>query len=297
MENRMRGLEFFLDYTWFKVLGIGKEGCEIVLRLSEKSHYLSVGKENFICVKGLKEIDKLQNYLTNESHVWYVIGSGKAYQDVLKEVLKVTHSKVDYSLLFSTGKIDKSFIYSLLGRGYINHFIEPVEGACYDKTLKVVESLLFLIFGSSLICIDLVDVESAFSVSPFVKVDVIDISKKDVKNYELLEHFCKKLKNPASLVLSLMMPDDITLDDIYSIANFFKEKFRKSLLKLELDRKLVNFVNEILRKAIDVSTGKPINLRNLPDENGIELFFFSSPLNGTLREGTIRLAAFWTEKE
>jgi len=136
MRNKTE--EPFSKNGWFKILGIGKEGCKIVSELSKKRYYLkndeffSIRKEDFICVKGVKNIDELQNYLSDESVIWYVTISGKAYQDVLKEVLKVTSPKVDYSLLFSVGEIDESFAYSLIARGYINHFIETV-GNRYEK--------------------------------------------------------------------------------------------------------------------------------------------------------------------
>ena len=119
MENEMENIEIVSNDSWFKILGIGEKGCKIVPELSKKRQYLqyeffSIGREGFICIKGLRDIDRLQDYLINESIVWYVTSEGRAYRDAPEEVLRVTHPKVDYSLLFCVGEVDKDFVYSLI---------------------------------------------------------------------------------------------------------------------------------------------------------------------------------------
>jgi len=287
--------------SWFKVLGIGKEGCKVISELSKKRRYLFINncvpirKEDFMCIKGITNIDELQYYLPDKSVVWYIANTQKPYLEVLKETSKAIQKKVDFTLLFSIGEIEKNFIYSLTARNYINHVIEPVENANYDNILKAAESLLFLIFGHTLICIDLLDIKSAFSISPIIRANTIDISKQDIKRTRIIEEFCRKIKNPASLLLSIMISKDVTLEDTYYIASFLREKFKNSLLKEKVDEETKQVLRKILKNATNPSTGQPINPDDLPDEQ--ELFYFSAPLNESLREGTIRIAAFWTEKD
>ncbi len=291
MEDKIENLEFFSKDSWFKVLGIGEKGCKIVSELSKKRHYLlndeflSIRKEDFICIKGLRNIDELQNYLLDGSVVWYVTSSGKAYQDVLKEVLKVTSPKVDYSLLFSVGEIDRSFVYSLIARGYINHSIETIGGT-HNKTLKIIEGLLFFLFGFSIIGVDFCDMKLAFSISPFIKADVIDIPRKNIGNFRELELLFKNLKEPASILLSSIISRNGTLNDAYKLATFIKRRFKKSILKEK------QTYEEDIEKII-----RNLNLPLDDSSSEVELFFFSVVGNETLEEDTVRAVIFWTEKE
>ena len=264
---------------WFKILGIGKEGCMIASELSKKRHYLrndeffSMKEKDFLCIKGIKNIDELQNYLPDRSIVWYVTSGGKAYEDVLKEVLKTVSPKVDYSLLFNIGKFDKKFAYSLTAKGYINHFIVTTDNT-YDKTLKAMEGLLFLLFGYTLIGIDFYDVKLAFSVSPFIKADVMEVPKESIRNSKKLEllfkNFRKLIKEPTSMVLSIIIPRDGTLDEAYRLATFINEKFKASLLHLPY----------------------------LSPDSKTELFFFSTACDEELPENSdFRVTIFWTEKK
>ncbi len=274
MESRTESSEIPSQDSWFKVLGIGKKGCEVVLELSKIRNYLrndeffSIRKEDFICVKGLKNIDELQNYLVDKSIVWSITSSGKLYQDVLRETLRVVYPKVDYSLLFAAEEVDKSFVYSLIARGYIDNFIEPVGDEHFYKTLEAAKNLLFILSGYSFIGIDFIDVKLVFSVSPFVKVDVVDIQRESIEDSKHLELLCQNIKNPTSLLLSFMLSSEGKFEDVIKVASFFQKKFEKSILF----------------------------------KDGTDLFFFALPFYGISEEETeeevvARLTIFWTEKK
>jgi hypothetical protein len=247
-----------------EVIGIGKESCKIVSELSKKrKNFPPMREEDFICVKQLTDVKKLQTCLLNKKTIWYVVDGDKKQQNILKEILKVAYPKTEYSLLFSAGRINKDFVSYLTAEGCINHFIEVIENN-YGKTLKVLEILLSLIYGFPLIGFGFCFLKEAFSPSPFVKADVINIINGDFsREYAFLY---EKIIDPASLLLVISISEDTTLDKAYELAVPIREKFIGSLLKEHPD-----------------------------DEIG--LFFFSVLIDDTLNKDNFRVSIFWTEKE
>jgi hypothetical protein len=170
--------------------------------------------------------------------------------------------------------IDESFINSLLERKRIDCLIEGDEDT-YVKTLKAVETLLFNIRGFSKysrIDMSLSDLEFYFSSSPFVKFDVIDMSREDLNTFnqvEQVEFLCRKIKNPNILLFSFVMLQDVTLDEMYNLGAYIKERVSKSSS----------------REGDGVSTSFFV------------IFSMSMVNDEILKDSALRLATFWIEKD
>jgi len=106
-----------------------------------------------------------------------------------------------------------------------------------------------------------------------------------------LEFLLRKIKKPASILLSIFLSRNSTLDDAYKLAYFVKTKLKNLIVKIKKPNYGIG--EEIIKKLLEISE-PPYTYDSHRDE--LELFFFSAPIDESM-EDIIRVVIFWAEKE